>query len=120
MSAEEWRSSVRLRIGVLIPHLVMAQSCPNCRQHFSYLTDPTVARHALRCPHHGGAIKVHNAIRDVVYAIAKEAKLSPTLEDAIVLNPKRVDIACTNHEQAELWALDVVVADAQNPSHYGP
>ena len=55
-----------------------------------------------------------------MYAIAKEAKPTPTLEDGTVLNPKRVDIACTNHEQAELWALDVVVADAQNPSHCGP
>ena len=51
-------------------------------------------------------------LRDVVYAIAKEAKSSPLLEDGIMLNPRRVDVACTNHEQAEIWALDVVVADA--------
>ena len=56
-------------------------------------------------------MKVHNAFRDVVYAIEKEG---------IVLNPKQIGIAYTSFAQAELWALDVVVTDAQNPSHCGP
>ena len=65
-------------------------------------------------------MKVQNIIRNGVHDIAKEAKLSRTLEDEIVLNPKQVNIACTNHERAYLWALDVVVVDAPNPSHRGP
>ena len=42
------------------------------------------------------------------------------LEDGILLNPKRVDVACTNHEKAQQWGLDVVIADAQKPEFCGP
>ena len=120
LTPEEWRTLVRTRTGITIPHLVMARNCPDCRNHFSFLLDPTVARHALRCSHHRGTIITHNAVRDVVFAIAKEAKLSPLLEDSTLLNPKRVDVACTNHEKAQQWGLDVVIADAQKPEHCGP
>ena len=120
MEEPVWRTAVRMRLGLPIPHLQAARTCPDCRLHYDFWRDPTLVGHALRCSQYRGPGIAHDAVRNVVYSIAAEARLQPILEDSALLSPLRVDVNCYDAANAQYWALDVVVVDPQQPRYSGP
>ena len=64
-------------------------------------------------------------MRDVVYAIAREAGLTSRLEDPLLLRPRIVDVSCRDSTGDIQWGIDVVTTDPQEgtlrhpPARYG-
>ena len=104
--------------------LTQARVCSGCRDHYQY-TNVIVPNHALRCRHGGGVIRAHHSVRDVLYAIAREARLTSQREDPLLLRPRIVDVSCRDSTGDIQWAIDVVVTDPQEgtlqhpPARYG-
>ena len=119
-----WRTMARFRSGLPLPQLSQARECPGCRDHIQY-TDITVASHALRCRHGGGPTRAHNAVRNVVYSIAREVGLTSRCEDPFMLSPRIVDVSCVDATGDIQWGIDVVTTDPQEgtqrlqPTPYG-
>ena len=68
---------------------------------------------------------MNHAVRDVVYAIAREAGLTSCLKDPFLIRPRIVDVSCQDFTCVILWGIDVVTTYPQEgmlrhpPTRYG-
>ncbi|CAI5992904.1 unnamed protein product [Closterium sp. NIES-65] len=109
-TAAEWGIAAAIRLGLPIQQLQVAGRgvCGTA------YVDPADPHHALRCRHQHGPSRVHDEVK---FAVAKISKASGggggvvTLEDSVVLQGKRVDVAVRRPMAGEAHALEISVAD---------
>ena len=115
-----WRTAAHMRLGLPIPHLQTARTCPRCHLHYDFRRDATLVGHALGCSQYRGPSTAHDAVQHVVYSVAAEARPHPILEDSTLLSPLRVDVNCYDAANAQYWAFDIVIVNPQQPKYSGP
>ncbi|CAI5981979.1 unnamed protein product [Closterium sp. NIES-65] len=106
-TAAEWGIAAAIRLGLPIQQLQVAGRCV-CGT--TYL-DPADPHHALRCRHQHGPSRVHDEVKFAVAKISKASGGVVTLEDSVVLQGKRVDVAVRRPMAGEAHALEISVAD---------
>lgn len=106
LKPKTFRTAVYYRLGV--PILEKEIECPMCKQNINVYGD-----HATCCSKAGDLIVRHNAMRNLVAAIAKEGLLSPILEKKGILGdaPGRRpgDVTIPQWSNGNSLALDIAV-----------
>ncbi|CAI5963220.1 unnamed protein product, partial [Closterium sp. NIES-65] len=77
LESDDWAIAANLRLGRDIPHLIQAGTC-SCGKDLSTCN---AAGHALRCSTKYAPSIPHNAIRDHVAMVCREAGMQTTMED---------------------------------------
>ncbi|CAI5982051.1 unnamed protein product [Closterium sp. NIES-65] len=103
----EWGIAAAIRLGLPIQQLQVAGRCV-CGTAY---VDPADPHHALRCRHQHGPSRVHDEVKFAVAKISKASGGVVTLEDSVVLQGKRVDVAVRRPMAGEAHALEISVAD---------
>ncbi|CAI7878247.1 unnamed protein product [Closterium sp. NIES-53] len=106
-TAAEWGIAAAIRLGLPIQQLQVAGRCV-CGT--AYI-DPADPHHALRCKHQHGPSRVHDEVKFAVAKISKASGGVVTMEDSVVLQGKRVDVAVRQPMAGEAHALEISVAD---------
>ncbi|CAI6009537.1 unnamed protein product [Closterium sp. NIES-65] len=106
-TAAEWGIAAAIRLGLPTQQLQVAGRCV-CRTAY---VDPADPHHALRCRHQHGPSRVHDEVKFAVAKISKASGGVVTLEDSVVLQGKRVDVAMRRPMAGEAHALEISVAD---------
>ncbi|CAI7884160.1 unnamed protein product [Closterium sp. NIES-53] len=106
-TAAEWGIVAAIRLGLLIQQLQVAGRCV-CGTAY---VDPADPHHALRCKHQHGPSRVHDEVKFAVAKISKASGGVVTMEDSVVLQGKRVDVAVRRPMAGEAHALEISVAD---------
>ncbi|CAI5982509.1 unnamed protein product [Closterium sp. NIES-65] len=106
-TAAEWGIAAAIRLGLPIQQLQVAGRCV-CGTAY---VDPADPHHALRCKHQHGPSRVHDEVKFAVAKISKASGGVVTMEDSVVLQGKRVDVAVRRPMAGEAHALDISVAD---------
>ncbi|CAI7743375.1 unnamed protein product [Closterium sp. NIES-54] len=88
-TAAEWGIAAAIRLGLPIQQLQVAGRCV-CGTAY---VDPADPHHALRCKHQHGPSRVHDEVKFAVAKISKASGGVVTMEDSVVLQGKRVDVA---------------------------
>lgn len=108
-----FRTALRLRLGATHPHLTTRERC-ECG--VAWGSAPAI--HALRCATDGGPTAVHNAVRDCVATLAREAGLATTVEPVglLPIRPgdtlgRRPDLACSDPTGGSRSLLDITIVD---------
>ncbi|CAI5998223.1 unnamed protein product [Closterium sp. NIES-65] len=106
-TAAEWGIAAAIRLGLPIQQLQVAGRCV-CGTAY---VDPADPHHALRCKHKHGPSRVHDEVKFAVAKISKASGGVVTMEDSVVLQGKRVDVAVRRPMAGEAHALEISVAD---------
>ncbi|CAI5988783.1 unnamed protein product [Closterium sp. NIES-65] len=106
-TAAEWGIAAAIRLGLPIQQLQVAGRCV-CGTAYVDSADP---HHALRCKHKHGPSRVHDEVKFAVAKISKASGGVVTMEDSVVLQGKRVDVAVRRPMAGEAHALEISVAD---------
>ncbi|CAI5963439.1 unnamed protein product [Closterium sp. NIES-65] len=106
-TAAEWGIAAAIRLGLPIQQLQVAGRCV-CGTAY---VDPADPHHALRCKHQHGPSRVHDEVKFAVAKISKASGGVVTMEDSVVLQGKRVDVAVRRPMAGEAHALEISVAD---------
>ncbi|CAI5976756.1 unnamed protein product [Closterium sp. NIES-65] len=106
-TAAEWGIAAAIRLGLPIQQLQVAGRCV-CGTAYVDSADP---HHALRCKHQHGPSRVHDEVKFAVAKISKASGGVVTMEDSVVLQGKRVDVAVRRPMAGEAHALEISVAD---------
>ncbi|CAI7779223.1 unnamed protein product [Closterium sp. NIES-53] len=106
-TATEWGIAAAIRLGLPIQQLQVAGRCV-CGTAY---VDPADPHHALRCKHQHGPSRVHDEVKFAVAKISKASGGVVTMEDSVVLQWKRVDVAVRRPMAGEAHALEISVAD---------
>ncbi|CAI5982707.1 unnamed protein product [Closterium sp. NIES-65] len=106
-TAAEWGIAAAIRLGLPTQQLQVAGRCV-CGTAY---VDPADPHHALRCRHQHGPSRVHDEVKFAVAKISKAGGGVVTLEDSVVLQGKRVDVAVRRPMAGEAHALEISVAD---------
>ncbi|CAI5946643.1 unnamed protein product [Closterium sp. NIES-65] len=106
-TAAEWGIAAAIRLGLPIQQLQVAGRCV-CGTAY---VDPADPHHALRCKHQHGPSRVHDEVKFAVAKISKAPGGVVTMEDSVVLQGKRVDVAVQRPMAGEAHALEISVAD---------
>ncbi|CAI5963912.1 unnamed protein product [Closterium sp. NIES-65] len=104
-TAAEWGIAAAIRLGLPIQQLQVAGRCV-CGTAY---VDPADPHHALRCKHQHGPSRVHDEVKFVVAKISKASGGVVTMEDSVVLQGKRVDVAVRRPMAGEAHALEISV-----------
>lgn len=104
MDAPVFSAAVRLRLGLEVRPL--ADACEGCGE--GHATD-TLGHASLKCMHCGKRTKAHNALRDVLAGICRDALLTPKIEPhAFAKQPNlRADLAFFG--SGTLYVIDVAI-----------
>ncbi|CAI5946737.1 unnamed protein product [Closterium sp. NIES-65] len=94
-------------LGLPIQQLQVAGRCV-CGTAY---VDPADPHHALRCKHQHGPSRVHDEVKFAVANISKASGGVETMEDSVVLQGKRVDVAVRRPMAGEAHALEISIAD---------
>ncbi|CAI6008444.1 unnamed protein product [Closterium sp. NIES-65] len=106
-TAAEWGIAAAIRLGLPIQQLQVTGRCV-CGTAY---VDPADPHHALRCKHQHGPSRVHDEVKFAVAKISKASGGVVTMEDSVVLQGKRVDVAVRRPMAGEAHALEISVAD---------
>ncbi|CAI6011820.1 unnamed protein product [Closterium sp. NIES-65] len=106
-TAAEWGIAAATRLGLPIQQLQVAGRCV-CGTAY---VDPADPHHALRWKHQHGPSRVHDEVKFAVAKISKASRGVVTMEDSVVLQGKRVDVAVRRPMAGEAHALEISVAD---------
>ncbi|CAI5946473.1 unnamed protein product [Closterium sp. NIES-65] len=106
-TAAEWGIAAAIRLGLPIQQLQVAGRCV-CGTTYVDSADP---HHALRCKHQHGPSRVYDEVKFAVAKISKASGGVVTMEDSVVLQGKRVDVAVRRPMAGEAHALEISVAD---------
>ncbi|CAI5531503.1 unnamed protein product [Closterium sp. Naga37s-1] len=108
LECEDWAIAANLRLGRDIPHLIQAETC-SCGKDLSTCN---AAGHALRCSTKYAPSIPHNAIRDHVAMVCREAGMQTTVEDKTLFGGKPIpDVVSLHTDSGKTWVMDVVIAD---------
>ncbi|CAI7916167.1 unnamed protein product, partial [Closterium sp. NIES-54] len=100
--------TANLRLGRDIPHLIQAGTC-SCGKDLSTCN---VEGHALRFSTKYAPSIPHNAIRDHVAMVCREAGMQTTIEDKTLFGGKPIpDVVSLHTDSGKTWVMDVVIAD---------
>ncbi|CAI7879507.1 unnamed protein product [Closterium sp. NIES-53] len=103
----EWGITAAIRLGLPIQQLQVPGRCV-CGTAYVDSADP---HHALRCKHQHGPSRVHDEVKFAMAKISKASGGVVTMEDSVVLQGKRVDVAVRRPMAGEAHALEISVAD---------
>ncbi|CAI5928976.1 unnamed protein product [Closterium sp. NIES-65] len=108
LESDDWAIAANLRLGRDIPHLIQAGTC-SCGKDLSTCN---AAGHALRCSTKYAPSIPHNAIRDHVAMVCREAGMQTTMEDKAFFGGKPIpDVVSLHTDSGKTWVMDVVIAD---------
>eukprot|EP00898_Chlorokybus_atmophyticus_P000542 jgi/Chlat1/1489/Chrsp12S00110 len=117
LSADVFRTALRIRLGLPHPILAAVERC------LCGVTLTTEGTHLLRCPVGRGRTATHDALRDEVYVILRDAGYVVSREQTgfMPIRPgethgRRIDLVASEPGRDRRWLLDVTVtAPGQRP-----